>query len=323
MTMRVSHDARFFTLALVLAGIGLVSVRESRAQPPGEQEFQAFCVACHTIGGGRLVGPDLAGIHDRRSAQWLERFVASSQSVIGSGDPDAVAVFEEYSKLPMPDAPFSAEQIANVLSYIETRSAELASASTAAAVPPPPPAGGETALLEQAPPATAQVAPPASEQAVAEPSESDIHQGQDLFQGTIRLANGGPACNACHEVVNDAVIGGGILARELTTVFSRMGMPGVAAILGTPPFPVMQAAYEGKPLTADEVRSLVGFLQYADAQHFYHRPRAYGTGLLLSGTVGGAAFLGFFSLLWRGRKRRSVYQSIYDRQLAAIHRVDA
>ena len=33
----------------------------------GEEIFQSGCNACHTIGGGRLVGPDLLGVSERRS----------------------------------------------------------------------------------------------------------------------------------------------------------------------------------------------------------------------------------------------------------------
>ena len=96
-------------------------------------------------------------------------------------------------------------------------------------------------------------------------TEEDIVLGQNLFEGSVRLSNGGPACNSCHDVTNDAVIGGGILAKELTTVFSRLGGPGVRAILCSPPFPVMQEAYEDEPLTESEVKALVGFLQRADS----------------------------------------------------------
>ena len=93
-----------------------------------------------------------------------------------------------------------------------------------------------------------------------EASPAEIARGQNLFQGLERLKNGGPACNSCHHVKNDAVIGGGVLAKELTTVFSTMGTPGINAILGKPPFPVMAAAYAEHPLTDDESAALVGFL---------------------------------------------------------------
>lgn len=261
-------------------------------QEPGEQIFQTTCFACHTIGGGRLVGPDLAGVHERRSQEWLERFVASSQSMIKDGDAEAAALFEEFNRVPMPDSFLSEERIRQVLSYIKSQSSNQ----------------------------TADVAASVSEQAtaVAPASDEDILIGQELFQGNIRLVNGGPACNACHEVRHDAVIGGGILATELTTVFSRMGGAGVTAILGHAPFPVMQAAYQNQSLTEDEVVALVAFLEYADSEQYNQLPRDYGIGLFVSGSVGAGVLFLLFAVVWRGRKKESVNQAIFDRQVRSI-----
>ena len=261
-------------------------------QEPGEQIFQTTCFACHTIGGGRLVGPDLAGVHDKRSQEWLERFVASSQAMVKDGDAEAVALFEEFNRVPMPDSFISEEQIRQVLSYIKSQSSSQ----------------------------TADVAPSEAEQvpATAPASEQDILIGQDLFQGSIRFVNNGPACNACHEVRNDAVIGGGILATELTTVFSRMGGAGVKAILGHAPFPVMQAAYKDQSLTEDEVTALVAFLEYADSEQYNQLPRDYGIGLFVSGSVGAGVLFLLFAVVWRGRKKESVNQEIFDRQIRSI-----
>lgn len=277
------------------------------AQEPGEQVFQTTCFACHTIGGGRLVGPDLAGVHERRSQEWLERFVKSSQSVINDGDEDAIALFEEFNRLPMPDAIASDEQIRQVLSYIETQSAIASVAAnettnTVAASETVTTGGSENAAMAPEEP----------------PSEENIQIGQDLFQGNIRLVNGGPACNACHEVRNDAVIGGGILARELTSVFTRMGGAGVRAILGSAPFPVMQAAYQDKSLSEQEVVALVAFLEYADSEQYNHLPRDYGIGLFLSGIAGAGVLFVLFGFVWRGRKRGSVNQEIFDRQIVSV-----
>ncbi len=36
------------------------------AQSSGEGLYKADCSACHTINGGRLIGPDLAGINELR-----------------------------------------------------------------------------------------------------------------------------------------------------------------------------------------------------------------------------------------------------------------
>lgn len=260
------------------------------AQTSGEQDFKTNCAACHTIGGGRLVGPDLAGVHDRRSQQWLETFMKSPQAMISSGDADAVALFEQYNKLVMPDPPFTAAQVSDVLAYLKS--------------------GGAQATTD------ASAATPAASPAPAEPaSPAQITTGQELFEGRQRFENRGPACNSCHEVKNDAVIGGGILARDLTQVFSRMGGPGVTAILGQAPFPVMQAAYKDHVLTEGEVTSLVAFLQDADANHAFQQPRDYGMGLFVSGLAGAGILFGLFATIWRKRKASSVYQAIFDRQV--------
>lgn len=306
------RERRILTISSLVLLAHLSCLPNSLAQESGQQNYQALCAPCHTIGAGRLIGPDLAGVHERRSQQWLFEFVQSSQSMIARGDPDAVALFEEYSNLPMPDAPLSEAQITEVLAYMSS-----AAAAVAAGGPPvvlaPQTAGVETTSQPAETPVTV---PPADRQApTAPPSEAEILLGQDLFQGLIRLENRGPACNSCHEAVNDAVMGGGSLSVDLTTAFSRLGGPGLQAMLGTSPYPVMQAAYQGRALTENEVSSLVSFLQNTDAQSAFQTPRNYGLRLFLSGLVGALLLFGFFSFVWRGRKRGSVNQAVFDRQV--------
>lgn len=286
--------------ALILGQPGLSG--NSWGQEPGQEIYQTYCAACHSIGGGRLVGPDVLGVHDRRAQDWLEQFVRSSQTLIKSGDAEAVALFEEYNGLVMPDAVISDAQIKEVLAYIKT-------ASTAPSV-----AAGEipdeaTAVVGAGPMDIAETPAPGSQE--------DIEKGRAMFQGTTRFESGGAACNACHDVRDDAVTGGGILAAELTTVFSRMGGPGIKAILVQAPFPVMQAAYADKPLTDEEATALVAFLEYADAEESRQSPKNYGVRLFLGGTGGAAVLFVFFGIVWRGRKIGSVNQEIYDRQASS------
>ena len=77
----------------------------------------------------------------------------------------------------------------------------------------------------------------------------------------------------------------------------------------------MQAAYKNNALMEDEINYLIAFLQNADEQHLLQQPRDYGLGLFASGAVGAGGLYLFFALLWRGRKRGSVNQNIYDRQI--------
>ena len=288
-TMRPPRGSIFGVAGLLLVTASSARATQASTGPSttqlqtdqGQQNFQTLCSVCHTVGGGPLVGPDLQGVSERRSEGWIIRFVQHSQELVKAGDPDAVALFQEFNGIPMPDQPLSDEEIRGIVRYIR-------GAASAAAVQP--------AVQEGA-------------------TEEQILLGQELFQGNTRFARGGPTCNACHEVTNDAVIGGGLLARELTTVFSRLGGPGVRAILGSPPFPVMQRAYADRLLTDAEIVALVGFLQRADEQQAFHRPRDYGRNLFASGVAGAAILVGLCALIWRGRLKGSVNQAIYDRQI--------
>ena len=82
-----------------------------------EKNF-AVCKACHTIGGGKLVGPDLKGISERRDEAWIIKFVQNSQEMIQAGDPTAVKVFNENNKIPMPAHNFTDDQVKDIILYI-------------------------------------------------------------------------------------------------------------------------------------------------------------------------------------------------------------
>ncbi len=271
----------------------------------GKHVFMENCSSCHTIGGGRLVGPDLANVHKRRTLGWLKKFIKSSQTLIIDGDPQAIAIFNEFNQIPMPDPAINEQELNNVVAYLKDTSSKLAVVSFE----------NESANANT----VSEMSVDTKQTMISETStpllKNDIIKGQQLFQGIARFTNGGPTCNSCHDIKNDAVIGGGILATELTTVFSKMGDIGVRAILGKPPFPVMQAAYKEKPLTKTEIVALVSFLQHTDQEHIYQQPRDYGIGLFFSGMIGSVILLVFYSILWMRRRKSSVNQGIYDRQL--------
>jgi mono/diheme cytochrome c family protein len=92
------------------------------ATPPveeGKSIFQARCAACHNV-NKTLTGPALAGVDQRRSIDWIVNFVHSSQAMVKAGDKDAVALFNQFNKIPMPDhTDLSETQIKNVVEYIK------------------------------------------------------------------------------------------------------------------------------------------------------------------------------------------------------------
>ncbi|MDH3605157.1 MAG: cytochrome c, partial [Candidatus Tectomicrobia bacterium] len=105
-------------IAAILCCLVLSLPLSALAQEEGEQLFKQVCAACHTINGGKLVGPDLANVHKRRPQEWLLSFIKASQSVINSGDEYAVKLFEEFNKIPMPDNNYSDAQILSIIDYI-------------------------------------------------------------------------------------------------------------------------------------------------------------------------------------------------------------
>ncbi len=268
-------------LLVVLLGGWL---RPVSAQESGEAIFNRVCKACHTVGLGKLVGPDLAGVTHRRSPDWLVKFILSSQSVIKSGDPEAVAVFKEFNSLVMPDNPFSAAEIQDVLRYIESQGGVQGSAAQS-------PTPLDTATPE------------------------DLVRGGQLFQGRFRLSGGGPACNSCHHVAKEGIMGGGRLARDLTGVASRVGAPGIQAILVSPPFPAMQQAYAGRELTADEAFALVAFLQDLERAPPPSGAIDHGVLMFVGGLVGTALLMTVYALIWMHRKQSLVYHEIHRRQI--------
>lgn len=85
----------------------------------GEKLYKANCTACHMI-DKKLIGPALEGVNDKYSEEWLIKWVKNSAEMIASGDPQAVAIYEEYNKSPMTSfLHFSDEDVINILAYIE------------------------------------------------------------------------------------------------------------------------------------------------------------------------------------------------------------
>ena len=91
--------------------------------PPAEEGkmiFSSRCASCHNI-NKVVVGPALAGVTDRHTEDWIIHFVHSSQTVIKGGDQTAIALYEKFNKVPMPDHPdLSAEIIKGILAYIKS-----------------------------------------------------------------------------------------------------------------------------------------------------------------------------------------------------------
>jgi hypothetical protein len=104
---------------LFFVAIFLIFSLNILGQNTGEEIFKTNCMSCHTIGGGRLIGPDLYGITEKREADWLKKWINSSSDLIATGDADAIAIFEDYNKVAMPSFYFDDQIYDSLISYLE------------------------------------------------------------------------------------------------------------------------------------------------------------------------------------------------------------
>lgn len=258
----------------------------------GKRIFNSTCIACHKISSKKLIGPGLANIQDRRTKEWFIKFVKSSQTVIKSGDSYAIKLFDEFSKIVMPDQPFSDTELGEIYEYIKS----------------------------QSPQKTDVVATKPIEKAIPfEPSKEDILIGQNLFSGKQRFLNKGPSCISCHHVRNDKLIAGGLLGKELTDVYDRLKKEGIESMVLGLPFPQMKSSYQNHKITKEEAYKLVAFLKNASEERYYQRYGSFTNTFLIWGVVGAIMLMGVFPLFWYNRKKGSVNKRIYERQIKSCN----
>jgi cytochrome c2 len=150
--------------------------------------FKTKCSSCHTFGKGDRIGPDLKGVTERHSREWLIPWIRSSETLIRRGDPTAIALFRKYRQQRMPEHDLSDAQIGALLDYFQAGG----------------PALDERQQMRPATVATAQ----------------EVQRGRELFFGNRRLTSGAVACVFCHKLSNETLLGG-TLAPDLSDAFTR------------------------------------------------------------------------------------------------------
>lgn len=252
-----------FLALVLLAGAAQLARAEQPVQTgDGEALFQEKCTACHTIGAGKLVGPDLDGVTTRRDKQWLTDWLLAPDQMLAAKDPTATQLLAEYNNVPMPNYALTESQVAALIAYMESAQGTVVTKPTQA-VP-----------------------------------QGDPANGKALFIGEARLQNGGPPCMGCHSIAGIGALGGGALGPDLTTAFNTYGDAGLANFLNTVPTVTMNAVWARQPLTADEQADLWAFLKQASVSE---RPADSIAQLTVLAIVIGAVLTAAAHLYWRKR----------------------
>lgn len=258
--------ATLLTIVLAVAVTGALAAQVDQASEGGKL-FQQYCVGCHTIGKGNLVGPDLKGVTTLRDHQWLVDWITAPDKMVAKGDPTAVALVKQFPALTMPSLGLSATQIDAILAYLAAQSGEPPAASPPAAAP----------LLA-----------------------GDVARGKDLFTGRTRFTNGGTACMACHSAAGIGALGGGQLGPDLTQSVNKFGEAGLDAFIAQPPTQTMSAVWTPHPLTPQERADVRAFLTQAAVSG---RPVNTVLQLAAFAVVGALLLLALAQVIWRRRLR--------------------
>lgn len=207
------------------------------AAPIVAQEPAAFfkqnCMSCHTVGGGRLAGPDLKDVTQRRDKAWLANWLQNPKVVIDAGDPYAQKLVQDARGVVMPQVAGMNPQLAGAL----------------------------VDLLE------AESKLPRSQFAGVQISDrpftpQDAALGAALFTGEKRLANGGPPCISCHTIKTLTGLHGGRLGPDLTLVYERLqGRKGLGAWLAAPGSPTMSPVFRTASINSDEIFALTALFE--------------------------------------------------------------
>ena len=262
--------------ALALAGWPTVQAAAGQ-DPPSEESIRFFklnCTSCHTIGGGRLTGPDLKDVSTRAERDWLIGFILDPKGTIDSGDPYGQELLRDSRGVYMTPVPGMTRALAGKL--LDLIAAE--------------------SLLEESQFAGLEL----SDRPL---TDADIARGRELFEGTQKIASGSPACVSCHSVAGLGAFGGGRLGPDLTSAYGRLeGRKALGAWLASPPSPVMQPLFLTHPLESEEILALIAFLKHS-AESGVTEARSSRLQFVLSGIGLAALLMVLFDILWRDRFR--------------------
>ena len=108
------HLKRILLVTLLFPCLGTSQEADIQA---GKALFNTNCAACHQL-NRKAVGPALRGVTEKYDKEWLYSWIKNGTQMIKDGDPQAVAIWEEYNRAVMTNYPqFSNEQIDNILAY--------------------------------------------------------------------------------------------------------------------------------------------------------------------------------------------------------------
>ena len=262
--------------------IAFLAAATSASAQEAADFFRQNCISCHTVGGGRLTGPDLKNVTQRKEREWLVEFLQSPQAMVDKGDPYALKLQQEARGVVMPAISGMSKDRAQALLGMLDAESKLSKSQFA---------GMQMSDRPFTP--------------------YDVGQGRAIFLGERGLSNTGPACISCHTVKGHGALGGGRLGPDLTRVYERLqGRKNMAAWLFAPATPTMATVFKQRALKPEEILPLVAFFEDS-ARRGGQDDSAARLNFFLLGLGGAALGLVVMDTAWK-RRFRSVRRTLVE-----------
>jgi len=101
----------------------------------GEYTFRNHCAACHTIGRGDAIGPDLKHVTTTRDRDWLGTFIVTPDKLFAAHDPIAETLLGKFKQVRMPNLALTDHDGAVLMDYIARESGDALPSASATAAP--------------------------------------------------------------------------------------------------------------------------------------------------------------------------------------------
>lgn len=210
----------------------------------GKEIFVKKCSACHTIGEGKRVGPDLMGITEIRNIEYLKKFINKPSDFFGKNK-IADSLLKVYG-IKMPDQNLEKEEVLSIIEYLKFASKREIKSEEIKITP-------EEISFDK----------------------EKYERGKMLFKGEIILKNKGLPCISCHSIKGLFTFGGGKFGPDLSLSYKNYGKEGLELALKDIPFPTMVPIYENKPLLEEEIEALTYFLSKLETENKEKNPLTF------------------------------------------------
>lgn len=116
--------AKSISISLVLL-FAVTTISQAQDAANGAALFKAnACNSCHAF-GRKLTGPDLAGLSDRQSLDWIVKWIHNPQGMVDSGDQYAIDLVAQYPTMMAPYAHLTESDIADIMAYVDQETVKL------------------------------------------------------------------------------------------------------------------------------------------------------------------------------------------------------